>query len=171
MKRILVAGIGNIFFGDDAFGVEVARELSRQPLAPGVCVNDFGIRSYDLAYAITDGYDAVILVDATPRGEPPGTVSVIEPDLDGLGELAGAAPDAHTMNPLVALQMARTFGRLPASLHLVGCEPYELETDGGRIGLSDIVQSAVPRAIDAIRSLIVELLKPETIGKPAAVPA
>jgi hypothetical protein len=69
------------------------------------------------------------------------------------------------------LQMARTFGRLPASLHLVGCEPYELETDGGRIGLSDIVQSAVPRAIDAIRSLMVELLKPETIGKPAAVSA
>ena len=72
MKRILVAGIGNIFFGDDAFGCEVARQLALRPLPEGVRVTDFGIRSYDLAYAIMDGYEATILVDATPQGGEPG---------------------------------------------------------------------------------------------------
>ena len=81
MKRILVAGIGNIFFGDDAFGCEVASQLRRKPLPEGVRVIDFGIRSYDLAYAIMDGYDATILVDATPQGSAPGTIYLIEPDL------------------------------------------------------------------------------------------
>ena len=81
MKKILVAGIGNIFFGDDAFGCEVARQLAQRPLPKGVCVTDFGIRSYDLAYAIMDGYDAIILVDATPQGAEPGTVYLIEPDV------------------------------------------------------------------------------------------
>ena len=84
MKRILVAGIGNIFFGDDAFGCEVAKELAQRPLPEGVRVIDFGIRSYDLAYAIMDDYDATILVDASPRGSPPGTVYLIEPDLNKL---------------------------------------------------------------------------------------
>ena len=55
MKRILVAGIGNIFFGDDAFGCEVAAELAKRPLPDGIKVlRDFGIRSYDLAYAMME---------------------------------------------------------------------------------------------------------------------
>jgi hydrogenase maturation protease len=171
MKRILVAGIGNIFFGDDAFGVEVVRELSKEALPANVCVEDFGIRSYDLAYAISDGYDVVILVDATPRGEMPGTVSVIEPDLETIAESSEGSPDGHTMDPVVALRMARAFGPLPASIYLIGCEPYQLESDGGQIGLSDIVQSAVPRAVEAIRSLIIELSKQQTRLQPGVVPA
>ncbi len=83
--RILVAGIGNIFLGDDAFGVEVARRLSGRELPRGVRVTDFGIRGYDLAYALLDGYETTILIDACPRGEPAGTLYVIEPDLENLG--------------------------------------------------------------------------------------
>ena len=83
-ERILVAGIGNIFMGDDAFGVEVVRELMHRPIPDAVCVEDFGIRSYDLAYAIIDGYEATILVDAAPRGKPAGTLYLIEPDLEGI---------------------------------------------------------------------------------------
>ena len=99
-QGILVAGIGNIFFGDDAFGCEVARELMRRPLPERVKVVDYGIRSYDLAYAIMDDYDATILVDAVPRGEPPGTLYLIELDLEDLGLAGQAIPDAHSMNPV-----------------------------------------------------------------------
>ena len=87
MKKILVAGIGNIFFGDDAFGCEVATQLARRPLPEGVRVTDFGIRSYDLAYAIMDDYDAVILVDATAQGAEPGTIYLIAPDIKKRDEL------------------------------------------------------------------------------------
>ena len=79
--RILVAGIGNIFMGDDAFGVEVARQLSGRDLPAGVRVADFGIRGFDLAYALQDGYETTILIDAYPHGDEPGTLYVVEPDL------------------------------------------------------------------------------------------
>ncbi|MGH7848434.1 MAG: hydrogenase maturation protease, partial [Candidatus Binatia bacterium] len=72
--KILVAGIGNIFLGDDGFGVEVARELAKRKLPESVRVVDFGIRGFDLAYALLDGYDLTILVDAAPRGGLPGTL-------------------------------------------------------------------------------------------------
>ena len=85
VPRILIAGIGNIFLGDDAFGVEVVRRLSTRKLPQNVRVTDFGIRGYDLAYALLDGYDTTILVDACPRGEPAGTLYVIEPDVTDLG--------------------------------------------------------------------------------------
>src|ERR1700722_10307121 len=100
MKRILVAGIGNIFQGDDGFGCEMIRQLQSRRFARGVTMIDFGIRSYDLAYALTEGDDAVILVDAASRGQPPGTVFLIEPDVNRLNEAGRAAVDAHTMNPV-----------------------------------------------------------------------
>ena len=163
MKRILIAGIGNIFLGDDAFGVEVVRSLARSPQPPEVRVFDFGIRSYDLAYALTDGYDAIVLVDATPRGEPPGTVSLIEPDLSGLGELRQEAVDGHTLNPIVALQMAHAIGGRIGPVYLVGCEPLRLEeSETGDFGLSEPVRAAVPRAVAMIESLLHKLLDGKT---------
>ena len=78
--RVLVAGIGNIFLSDDAFGVEVAHRLSGRALPDGVRVEDYGIRGMHLAYDLLEGYDALVLVDAVPMGEPPGTLAVIEPE-------------------------------------------------------------------------------------------
>src|SRR6202030_732892 len=80
-ERILIAGIGNIFLGDDAFGVEVVRRLAARKLPDAIRVVDFGIRGFDLAYALMEGYEITILVDATPRGGQPGTLYTIEPDL------------------------------------------------------------------------------------------
>ncbi|HLX70356.1 MAG TPA: hydrogenase maturation protease [Verrucomicrobiae bacterium] len=154
MKRILIAGIGNIFFGDDAFGCEVISELSHRDLPAEVCINDFGIRSYDLACALTKEYEAVILVDAAPRGQPPGTVYLIEPDRDQLQQLAPATPDGHSLDPASALQLARSFGGCTGRLFLVGCEPAVLQTDDGAMGLSAPVREAIPRAIDLIESLL-----------------
>lgn len=153
-ERILVAGIGNIFMGDDAFGVEVVRELMQRAIPDAVCVEDFGIRSYDLAYAIIDGYEATILVDAVPRGEAAGTLYLIEPDLGEFGRPASV--DAHSMNPVAVLQLIHALGGQPGNLYLVGCEPGELETD--EIGLSPPVRAAVPQAVEMIKSLIYRLL-------------
>src|SRR3954467_12260006 len=86
-RRILVAGIGNVFLGDDGFGVALAERLAERELPAGVEVVDYGIRGMDLAYALQDGYDAVVFLDATPRGDQPGTLYVIEPELDE-GEVA-----------------------------------------------------------------------------------
>ncbi|MDB6123267.1 MAG: hydrogenase maturation protease [Pedosphaera sp.] len=158
-RRILIAGIGNIFLGDDAFGVETARELLRQPLPEGVRVVDFGIRSYDLAYAMMEGNDATILVDATARGQEPGTVYLIEPDLNEMGRLEVGAVNAHSINPVGVLQMVRSLGGGLGRLYLVGCEPAVLETENGEMGLSAVVQAAVPRAIEMIRSLVIELAR------------
>ena len=112
--RVLVAGIGNIFFGDDAFGVEVAQRLAGRPMPEGVKVVDFGIRGVHLAYELLDGYDALVLVDALPMGEPPGTVAVIEPEIDDRDTDDGSAPtpplEAHSMSPAVVLGMMAGLG-------------------------------------------------------------
>lgn len=166
MNRILVAGIGNIFFGDDAFGCEVVKELAQRSLPAGVRVTDFGIRSYDLAYAIMDDYDATILIDATPRGSPPGTVYLIEPDLNKLDETEDEVVNAHSMNPLRVLQMVRSLGGQPRALYVVGCEPAVLETEEGRMGLSETVQRAIPSAIEMIGKLIADLLAGKSVANP-----
>jgi hydrogenase maturation protease len=159
-ERILVAGIGNIFLGDDAFGVEVVRRLEVLPAS--VLVKDFGIRGFDLAYAIMDGYETVILVDATPRGGKPGTLYVIEPDAREL-ESINAGPDsfeAHGLNPLKVLALVRAMGGEFNRILVVGCEPESLgdDEDGGRMGLSAAVEAAIPEAVKMIESLIAKLL-------------
>jgi len=153
--NILVAGIGNIFLGDDAFGSEVARELMRRPQPDGVKVEDFGIRGYDLAFALMDGADA-ILIDAVPRGQAPGSLYLIEPDLSTIE--ANATRDAHTMTPVSVLQLVKSLDGRTGRLFLVGCEPSVLESDDGAMGLSEPVQAAVPHAIAMVESLIDDLL-------------
>ena len=125
-------------------------------------VEDFGIRSYDLAYAIMEGYDAVILVDATPRGQPPGTVSLIEPDMAGLEAESAEVVNAHSMNPGACLADGAVAGRADRrGLYLVGCEPAVLETD--ELGLSPAVQAAVPQAANAVQALVGDLC-PEAVS-------
>jgi hydrogenase maturation protease len=151
---MLIAGIGNIFLGDDAFGVEVAQQLARRTLPADVKVVDFGIRGLDLAYALLDDYDATIMVDATPRGEAPGTLYVIEPDLDKLDELGEQAIEAHNLDPVKVLSMVKMLGGQPRRLLVVGCEPAPLESEDGYMGLSEPVQVAVGEAISLIESLV-----------------
>ena len=156
--KILIAGIGNKFQGDDAFGCAVVRELAHTDLPPHVTVTDFGIRGHDLAYALTDGYDLAIMVDAVPCQKSPGTVYLIEPGLDRLNDLVPAPADAHSLNPVAVLHMAQSVGALGKKLLLVGCEPASLENVDGEIGLSDSVRRAIPDAVETIRSLVTEAL-------------
>ena len=156
---VLVAGIGNIFLGDDAFGVEVVRRLGSRDLPQAVRVADFGIRGFDLAYALQDGYETTILVDACPHGEAPGTLYVIEPDLKGLNDPgAPQAIEAHAMNPLSVLRMARAMNIEVKKVLLLGCEPGTLGGEEGQMGLSAPVEAAVEEAVNLVESLIDNVL-------------
>lgn len=154
--HILIAGVGNIFFGDDAFGVEVARRLAGRPMPSNVRVVDFGIRGIDLAYALLDGFDAVILVDAVSRGGAPGSLYLIEPDLDG-DNLPAATMEPHSLDPWRVLGLAQTLGSRYGSVFLVGCEPASCDPDEGSMELSAPVQAALPAAIAMIDAVIAKI--------------
>lgn len=167
--RILVAGIGNIFLGDDGFGVEVVRELLRRPHPPGVDVVDFGIRGLDLAYALQGGYDAVVLVDAAPRGLPPGTVSLIEPEVGPPGGDESVSFEPHGLDPERVLRLARSLGVELPPLRLVACEPASLEPAGGGAQLTELsepVRAAVAPAIALVEEVIAELRRDPSAGQP-----
>lgn len=157
--RILIAGIGNIFLGDDGFGVEVVRRLSAKTFSHDVRIREFGIRGYDLAYALLEDYELAILVDAAPRGEAPGTVSVMEPDLNEAEETgAPAILDAHTMNPMNVFRLGKTLGPVRPRILLVVCEPADLGGEEGHMGLSGPVAGAVDEAVQVIERLVANML-------------
>lgn len=164
---VLIAGIGNIFHGDDAFGVAVAHKLAAVRLPDNVRAVDFGIRGIDLAFAVLDGYDVIILVDATEQGREPGTLYTIEPDLGELPEAAsdGTFTNSHGLDPAKVLVLAKSMGAKLHKILLIGCEPLALGDEGdGRIGLSQVVEAAVDRAIEMICSLVQDFTKDEEIS-------
>lgn len=160
MKRILVGGIGNIFLGDDGFGVEVARRLAQRPLPEGVRVVDFGIRGMDLAYALLEPYDAVVLIDAADRGGAPGTLYLIEPEPTAEGVVPEALATGHGLDPVKMLSLARLMGATPGPLYLVACEPeYLVGPDDAevQVGLSPGVEAAVDGAVEMVEALLAHL--------------
>jgi hydrogenase maturation protease len=164
---ILIAGIGNIFLGDDAFGVEVVQRLCGGNLPGHVKAIDFGIRGFDLAYALLDGSDVTILVDACPRGGRPGSLYVMEPDLNALDrpEVDNASVDAHSMNPVSVIRMAKSMGGELKRILLVGCEPETLGPEEGLMGLSEPVAAAVEEATRIIESLVGKIRNGEWPGR------
>jgi hydrogenase maturation protease len=158
MTSILVAGLGNIFHRDDAFGVVVAQELAHLSLPMGVRVQEFGIRGIDLAFALLDGYDVTILIDTTARGNAPGTLYTIEPDLGRLPVAHRPAMDSHELDPLAVLHAAQRMGAQLGRIVLVGCEPSDLDgSETGLMGLTDPVQAAVAPAVEIVLHLISSL--------------
>ena len=151
--RVLVAGIGNVFLGDDGFGPALAERLSRRALPAGVEVVDYGIRGMDLAYALLDGWDAVVLLDASPRGEPPGTLSVIEPHVDP----AARAVETHGMDPVKVLALVQALGGAPPRTLVVACEPVTRMT-GEEDEIVAALTEPVRAALDSAELLVVELL-------------
>ncbi|WP_353072492.1 hydrogenase maturation protease [Tunturiibacter gelidiferens] len=161
--RILIAGIGNIFLGDDGFGVEVVRRLSGCALPEEVRVIDFGIRGLDLVYALQDRYETTILIDAYPHGQAPGTVSVVELDPNEAAEPSGNFVEPHSMHPMNVLRMASAMHRPLKRILLVGCEPATLGGDEGHMGLSQPVEVAVERAVKTTETLIKKILESDPV--------
>lgn len=155
--RVLVAGIGNVFLGDDGFGVEVVRALAESPLPPDVRVADYGISGMHLAYDLLDGYPILILVDATPRGGTPGTLYVLDVDPDAVGH--SPVVDGHGMQPDAVLALLRTLGGRAGRVLVVGCEPATVDEG---IGLSAPVAAAVDGAVRQVRRLLDEDAKTST---------
>ncbi|MGX1885516.1 hydrogenase maturation protease [Streptomyces sp. NPDC055287] len=154
--RILVAGVGNIFLSDDGFGVETVRRIAALRLPDHVEAVDIGVRGVHLAYQLLDGYDTLVLVDATQRGGEPGTVYLIEPSGPGGGEQPSAVLDGHRMSPDAVLALlgtlcAGTGASPPRRTLVVGCEPASVEEG---IGLSPPVAAAVPEAVRLIEELL-----------------
>jgi len=174
-QHILIACIGNIFFGDDGFGVEVARRLLNRPTRPyaaQVQVEDFGIRGLDLVYTLLDGlYDTLVLVDAIPpRGGEPGMLHLVEPDLSQLDAQANARTgqlslDAHSMDPLKVLALARSLGAPPIRTLLLGCEASNVSATASAeemsMELSQPVQAAADKAVKMLDTLVERLLYAE----------
>ena len=156
-RRVLVAGIGNVFLGDDGFGVAVARALKGRQAPVGVDIVDFGIRGMDLAYALGQTYHAAILVDAVPGDRLPGALFVMKPAEDD-GE---AAPlDGHRLDPLSVLRLARRIAPLPRQVVIVGCQPEEISEEWHQekaMSLSAPVAAAVEKAADLVLELVAEL--------------
>src|SRR6185437_752790 len=157
-QRVLVAGVGNIFLGDDGFGVEVANRLAKCDLPEWVTVADYGISGMHLAYDLASDVHTAILVDAMPRGDEPGTVYVVEPDRQPAGVADGASQpgpaaffDGHGMQPDVVLGMLDTLGASVDKVLIVGCEPASIDYG---IGLSEPVTAAVDQAIAVVLDLI-----------------
>jgi len=163
--KVQIACVGNIFLGDDAFGVEVARSLSKRQLPEGVSVKDYGIRGFDLAYALLDPWDLVIIVDALSRGEAAGTLYVIEPELNEPAS-ADTALNPHGMDPVRVLSLATSMGRISAQVLVVGCEPHDFGDElEGRMGLSSPVQGVVEAACDMILDLAANAVRLQTVER------
>jgi hydrogenase maturation protease len=149
--RVLVAGVGNVFLSDDGFGVEVVRRLADVALPDWVRVADYGIRGMHLAHDLANtSYDLTILVDAAARGEPPGTVSVVELEI---GQASAGLLDAHGMQPDVVLGLVDLLGADPGRVILVGCEPAVLDQG---MSLSPAVERMVDTAVRAVVDLVDE---------------
>ena len=162
MSQILVAGIGNIFKGDDAFGVEVARRLAQSQLPAGVKVVDFGICGIDLTYALLDGYDAAILVDTAKRGAAPGTLSIVAPERQSTEAIAPGEIflEPHDLDPAKVLRVVETLGGGCQRILLVACEPETFgDEETGAMGLSPPVAAAVDEAVMAVERLVGDLLR------------
>lgn len=168
-RRVLVAGMGNVLEGDDGFGVRVAQTLQEtRDLPLGTEVVEVGIGGMHLVQELLDGWEALVVVDAVDRGDPPGRVSLLRPEVPAPEELApderaGFLADLHYTVPAKALLMAKALGVLPPTVFILGCQPETLEL-GDR--LSDVVERALPEAEDRIRSLCRELVEspPTTPG-------
>jgi hydrogenase maturation protease len=165
--RILVACIGNIFLGDDAFGVEVARELVGYNLPETVVVVDYGIRGLDLAYALLESWHAVVIVDALAREGAPGDLYLLEIEPDAEDE---TGLDPHSMDPFRVFSLARSLGDINAPIYVVGCEPASLGDEfEGRMGLSEPVAAAVPDAAEMVERIVRRLLPEGMTAGPQAV--
>jgi hydrogenase maturation protease len=158
--RILVAGIGNIFLGDDGFGPEVIRHMPAHLAGPRIAVTDYGIRGMHLAYDLLDDWSALVLVDAVPARGAPGTVHVFEADHEHLTTAIGF--DAHAMDPAAVFASLRALGGSPPPTVVVGCEVQTVEE---RIGLSETVAAAVPEATEAVELVVTALLARAEAGR------
>jgi hydrogenase maturation protease len=156
-KRVMIAGVGNMFMKDDGFGSAVIKKILDKKFPEGVEVKDFGTGGLKLAYDLMKGYDGLILIDASRRGGQPGTLYVIEPDENDINpDLEKGGPiDPHGADPATVLRFVKSIGSWPAKVVIVGCEPETV--DDFEIGLSEPVNASIDKAVDMVEDIIKEI--------------
>jgi len=158
VNRVLVAGVGNVFLGDDAFGVEVVRELMRRPSPGHVTLRDFGTRGLDLAYMLVDGFDALLLIDTVRRGYAPGTLTILDPDFACVQPTEALLGAGHGLDPCRVSELVHALGGVMPKTRLLGCEPFAFgSAEEPMLELSPEVRRAVGRALPLIEELLLEL--------------
>ena len=162
MRRVLVAGMGNVLRYDDGVGVAVARRLAEESLLPnGARVIEIGIGGIHLVQELMTGYNALIIVDAIEQGSKPGTVHLLTAEVDDLSAWDDIArsdflADMHYTTPSKALILARALGVLPPAVFIAGCQPGDADEMG--IGLTPAVADSVAHLTDVVRGLAARLL-------------
>ena len=174
-RRVLIAGMGSVLRRDDGFGVAVVQRLMAEwrPLPPGVTLLDAGTGGIAVVQELLDGYEALIVVDAVRRGGEPGTLYLLEPQVDDLREGTDAGQraflaDTHYAEPWKVFVLAKGLGVLPPVVWLLGCEPAEI--DEARVSLTERVEQAVALAVARVHRLVQELLDLGQVADPAATP-
>ena len=159
-QNVLIAGIGNIFLGDDAFGSMVARRMMDRPHRPEVKILDFGIRGFDLAFTLLENYELVVLIDILPHSALSGSLRVLELPLSAPSDANRGAPQSHGMTPVRALELANQFGVNAKHIYLIGCEPENLlPNESGEFSLTPAVEAAVEPAILLVNELVEEFFQ------------
>ncbi|MGI8712892.1 MAG: hydrogenase maturation protease [Solirubrobacteraceae bacterium] len=168
IQQILVAGVGNAWLRDDGFGGEVAKLLADREIPAGVEVADFGTGGLDLAYEVMRGYQALILIDVSRQGEPPGTLYVMEVDESDVDAKVedGQMIDPHGMDPQTVLRFVKYVGGWPGKVYVIACEPEVVDDPG--LGLSASVHGALNRAADVVLETIAELRNPSAAPSPGS---
>jgi hydrogenase maturation protease len=166
--KVLIACVGNIFLGDDGFGVEVARRLASRDLPEGVRFVDFGIRGLDLAYAFLDDWAAVVLVDAVPNGSAPGTLHVLSPDSNALAQ-GSSEIELHSLDPVKVLRLVSQMGKRLPRLVVLGCEPEPIANESDMcMGLSPAVEVAVGEAVELVGTIALRLQRGDELATTAS---
>jgi hydrogenase maturation protease len=157
VRKILVAGIGNAWMGDDGFGAEVVKRLGEVELPRGVAVMDFGTGGLNLAYEVMRGYDALLILDISEQGGTPGTLYVIEADVDSVeaGIEDGDTLNPHGMDPKTMLRFVKSIGAWPGKVVVIACEPQTVAEIGFQ--LSESVAGALEPAVKLVLDTIGEL--------------
>ncbi|GAC1565475.1 MAG: hypothetical protein NVS3B14_03310 [Ktedonobacteraceae bacterium] len=154
VRRVLVAGVGNVLHGDDGYGVAVAQRLAqRSDLPPAVKVVEVGIGGISLVQELFDGYDVLMIVDAVDRDGTPGAIFLLEPQVPDLAQWPHEQRqdflvNMHMTTPSRALILARALGVLPPSVYMLGCQPTTC--DELVIGLSPPVERAVELSVERL---------------------
>ncbi len=163
-KRVMIAGIGNMFMKDDGFGSAVVKRIANKQFPEGVEVKDFGTSGLKLAYDLMKGYDGLIFIDASARGEKPGTLYVIEPnESDFSHDLEEGGPiDPHGADPVTVLRFVKSIGSWPGKVTIVACEPESV--DEFEIGLSDPVNLAIDQAVEMVEEIINEIYSEKKVS-------
>ncbi len=152
-ERILVAGIGNLLMGDDAFGPMVIEALEKEKFSENIELRDMGTAGLTVATDL-EGYDTVIFIDSMEMEEEPGTLRQLQVNVEEITPTDAMELSRLTLHEVGLeglLKFSKAIGTLPTTVYIIGCKPESL---GATYSLSPRVSEAVPEAVEHVKKLL-----------------